>query len=178
MADIKKTIEVEIISNTGQVDKISGTLDDVKKKIDQISKAANGTIKFKIDGVEKTNDEIQKITNNTKKAEKEAKGLTDEYKNTAKAAGEAADETEKLGKNTKKASDGAKGGGGGGCPRVSGTKAHSQPTPWTWDRSCGDSSGHKRHRTIRRGNTAGRSSAPASDPVLRGCYALREAPRH
>jgi hypothetical protein len=112
MADIKKTIEVEIISNTGQVDKISGTLDDVKKKIDQISKAANGTIKFKIDGVEKTNDEIQKITNNTKKAEKEAKGLTDEYKNTAKAAGDAADETEKLGKNTKKASEGAKGGGG------------------------------------------------------------------
>jgi hypothetical protein len=114
MADIKKTIEVEIISNTGQVDKISGTLDDVKKKIDQISKAANGTIKFKIDGVERTNDEIQKITNNTKKAEKEAKGLTDEYKNTAKAAGDAADETEKLGKNTKKASEGAKGGGGGG----------------------------------------------------------------
>lgn len=112
MADIKKTIEVEIISNTGQIDKISGNLDDVKKKIDAIAKAANNSIKFKVDGVEKTNDEIQKITANTKKAEKEAKGLTDEYKNTAKAAGEAADETDKLGKNTKKASEGAKGGGG------------------------------------------------------------------
>ena len=112
MADIKKTIEVEIISNTGQVDKISGTLDDVKKKIDQIAKIANGSIKFKLDGVEKTNEEIQQITTNTKKAEKEAKGLTDEYKNTAKAAGDAADQTEKLGTNTKKASEGAKGGGG------------------------------------------------------------------
>jgi hypothetical protein len=112
MADIKKTIEVEIISNTGQVDKISGQLDDVKKQIAAIAKAAGSTIKFKVDGVEKTNDEIQKITANTKKAEKEAKDLTDEYKNTAKAAGEAADETEKLGKNTKKASDGAKSGGG------------------------------------------------------------------
>jgi hypothetical protein len=112
MADIKKTIEVEIISNTGQVDKISGQLDDVKKQIAAIAKAAGSTIKFKVDGVEKTNDEIQQITANTKKAEKEAKELTDEYKNTAKAAGDAADETEKLGKNTKKASEGAKSGGG------------------------------------------------------------------
>lgn len=112
MADIKKQIEVEVISNTGQIDKISGSIDDVKKKVDELSKITNGKLKFKIDGVEKTNEEIQKITTNTKKAEKEAKNLTDEYKNTAKAAGDAADETEKLGKNTKSASDGAKSGGG------------------------------------------------------------------
>ena len=80
MADIKKVIEVEVISNTGDVQKLSGSLEDVKKQVADISKAANNSVKFKMDGVEKTADEIANLSAQTDKAAESTKQLGNETK--------------------------------------------------------------------------------------------------
>lgn len=67
MAAIKKVIEVEVISNTGDVQKLSGSLEDVKKQVADISKAANNSVKFRMDGIDKTADDIANLSVQTER---------------------------------------------------------------------------------------------------------------
>jgi hypothetical protein len=80
MAAIKKVIEVEVISNTGDVQKLSGSLEDVKKQVADISKAANNSVKFRMDGIDKTADDIANLSVQTEKAAESTKDLTNETK--------------------------------------------------------------------------------------------------
>ena len=84
MADIKKTIELEIIANTGDIEKYSGSLDEVQNKVAEISKVANNTVKFKIDGIEKTTTEIEQLTQATQGAVNETENLGDSANDTSK----------------------------------------------------------------------------------------------
>jgi hypothetical protein len=81
MASIKKVIEVEVISNTGDIQKLSGSLEDVKKQVADISKAANNSVKFKMDGVDKTADDIANLSVQIDKADESTKELTNDTKN-------------------------------------------------------------------------------------------------